>query len=53
MLSGGLAELLMRVADGGEGVFVLPGKENCFEPTAKFAIDGVTEKVKRRYFAIS
>ncbi len=45
MLSGGLAELLTKVAEGEEAVFVLPGKENCFEATAHYAIDGVTEKV--------
>ncbi len=50
MLSGALSELLARVAEGGESVFVLPGRENCFEPSAQFAIDGFTEKVKEGLF---
>ena len=45
MLVGGLAELLMKVADGDEAVFCMPGTENCFEPTAHYGIDGITEKV--------
>ena len=44
MLVGGLAELLMKVADGKEAVFCVPGPENCFEPTAHYGIDGITEK---------
>ena len=48
MLVGGLAELLMKVADGNEAVFCVPGTENCFEPTAHYGIDGITEKVRRR-----
>ena len=46
MLSGGLAEILCRVAEGGEAVFCLPGPDNCFEPAAHYGIDGVTEKVQ-------
>ena len=46
MLVGGLAELLMKVADGNEAVFCVPGTENCFEPTAHYGIDGITEKVR-------
>ena len=45
MLVGGLAELLLKVADGDEAVFCMPGTENCFEPTAHYGIDGITEKV--------
>ena len=45
MLIGGLTELLLKVADGKEAVFALPGSENCFEPTAHYGIDGITEKV--------
>ncbi len=46
MLVSGLADLLTKVAgDSGEAVFCLPGGENCFEPTALYAIDGITEKV--------
>ena len=45
MLSGGLAEILCRLAEGGEAVFCLPGPANCFEPAAHYGIDGVTEKV--------
>ena len=45
MLSGGLAEILCRVAEGGEAVFCIPGPNNCFEPAAHYGIDGVTEKV--------
>ena len=45
MLVGGLAELLMKVADGDEAVLCMPGTENCFEPTAHYGIDGITEKV--------
>lgn len=45
MLIGGLAEMLFKVADGDQAVFCLPGSENCFEPTAHYGIDGITEKV--------
>ena len=45
MLSGGLAEIFCRVAEGGEAIFCLPGPDNCFEPAAHYGIDGVTEKV--------
>jgi len=46
MLSGGLAEILCRVAEGGEAVFCIPGPNNCFEPAAHYGIDGVTEKLR-------
>ena len=46
MVIGGIAELLVRVADGKDMVLALPGPENCFEPTAQYGIDGVTEKVR-------
>lgn len=46
MFCGGLAEILFRVADGNEAVFCLPGSENCFEPSAHYGIDGVTEKLR-------
>ena len=46
MFCGGLAEILFRVADGNEAVFCLPGSDNCFEPSAHYGIDGVTEKVE-------
>ena len=45
MLVGGLAELLTKVADGKEPVLCLPGTENCFQPSAHYGIDGITEKV--------
>lgn len=45
MLVGGLVELLTKIADGKETVFCLPGPDNCFQPTAHFGIDGITEKV--------
>ena len=45
MLVGGLAELLTKVADGKEMFLCLPGTENCFQPSAHYAIDGITEKV--------
>jgi len=45
ILSGGIAELLVKVADGEDAIFCLPSSENSFEPTAHFAIDEVTEKV--------
>ena len=47
MFSGGLAEILCRVAEGGEAIFCLPGPDNCFEPAAHYGIDGVTEKVNK------
>ena len=53
MFCGGLAEILFRVAEGNEAVFCLPGSDNCFEPSAHYGIDGVTEKVMNifdRYF---
>jgi hypothetical protein len=46
MFCGGLAEILFRVADGNEAVFCLPGSDNCFEPSAHYGIDGVTEKLR-------
>jgi len=46
MFCGGLAEILFRVGDGKEAVFCLPGTENCFEPSAHYGIDGVTEKLR-------
>ena len=45
MIVGGLAEILFRVADGDEVIFCLPGPDNCFEASASYGIDGVTEKV--------
>ena len=45
MIVGGLAEILFRVADGEEVIFCLPGPDNCFEASASYGIDGVTEKV--------
>lgn len=45
MLVGGLAELLTKVADGKEPILCLPGTENCFQPSAHYGIDGITEKV--------
>jgi hypothetical protein len=46
---GGIAEALFRAAEGNEAYFCLPGSENCFEPTAHYGIDGVTEKVHFHY----
>ena len=45
MMVGGLAEVIYRVAEGDEAIVCLPGTDNCFEPSAHYAIDGVTEKV--------
>lgn len=45
MMVGGLAEIINRVADGNEMIFCLNGTDNCFEPSAHYGIDGVTEKV--------
>ena len=47
MVAGGLAEILCRVAEGGEIVFCLPGPDNSFEASASYGIDGVTEKVSK------
>jgi len=46
MIVGGLTDVLLRIAENREVVFCFPGSENCFEPNAEYAIDGVTEKVK-------
>merc|ERR1712079_819172 len=46
MFCGGLAEILFRVAEGNEAVFCLPGSDNCFERSAHYGIDGVTEKLR-------
>ena len=46
MVIGGIAELLITVAGGKESVLALPGPENCFDATAQYGIDGVTEKVR-------
>lgn len=40
-------DVLIKIAEGDEAVFCLPGVENCFEPTAHYAIDGVTERVMK------
>lgn len=40
-----LAELLLKLSLGSQAVLCLRGPDSCFEPTAHFAIDGVTEKV--------
>ena len=45
MVVGGLAEILFRVSEGNEAVVCFPGSDNCFEPSAHYGIDGVTEKV--------
>ena len=45
MIIGGLAEILHKVAENGEAIFVLPGPDTCFEATGQYGIDGVTEKV--------
>lgn len=44
ILVNAFAEVLLKMAEGEEAVFCLPGPDNCFEPTAQFAIDGITEK---------
>ena len=46
MVVGGLTEILFRVSEGNEAIVCLPGTDNCFEPSAHYGIDGVTEKVK-------
>ena len=45
MIVGGLSEILIRVSEGDEIIFCLPGPDNCFEASASYGIDGVTEKV--------
>ena len=45
MVVGGIADMLMKLGEGREAILALPGAENCFEPTAQYGIDGVTEKV--------
>lgn len=45
MMVASFAEILLRLADGAPAVFCLPGPDNCFEPTAHYGIDGITEKV--------
>ena len=45
MIIASLVEIFLRLSDGGTATFCLPGSDNCFEPTATFAIDGATEKV--------
>ena len=45
MILASLVEILFRLAEGRPIVFCIPGTNNCFEPTANFAIDGTTEKV--------
>ena len=45
MIVGGLSEILIRVSEGDEVIFCLPGPDNCFEASASYGIDGVTEKV--------
>ena len=45
MIVASLVEILFRLSEGRPAIFCLLGSENCFEPTANFAIDGVTEKV--------
>ena len=45
MIIASLSEILLRLAEGNPATFCLPGSDNCFEPTANFAIDGATEKV--------
>jgi len=45
MIIGGVTDLLLKVSDGDECVLCLPGPNNCFEPTAQYGIDGVTEKL--------
>ena len=51
MVIGGITELLIKVAEGKEAVLCLPGPENCFEPTAQYGIDGVTEKVRMENYS--
>ena len=48
MIIASLSEILLRLAEGNPATFCLPGSDNCFEPTANFAIDGATEKVTSR-----
>ena len=51
MIVGGLSEILIRVSEGEEMIFCLPGPDNCFEASASYGIDGVTEKVHlKKYF---
>ena len=46
MIIASLVEIFLRLSEGGTATFCLPGSDNCFEPTATFAIDGATEKVR-------
>ena len=50
MIVGGLSEILIRVSEGDEIIFCLPGPDNCFEASASYGIDGVTEKVIWKIF---
>ena len=53
MAVGGLTDLLMKIAEGKDAIFALPGSENCFDPTAQYGIDGVTEKVGKLTISLS
>jgi len=50
MMVAGFSEILIRVADGNPAVLCLPGPDNCFEPTAHYGIDGITEKVLKKEY---
>ena len=53
MAVGGLTDLLMKIAEGKDAILALPGSENCFDPTAQYGIDGVTEKVGKLTISLS
>ena len=45
MIVNGLTDILMKAAEGDKVIFCYPGRADCFEATASYGMDGITEKV--------
>ena len=46
MFAHGIVSMFKKIADGGELVLVLPHSATTFEPSKKYGIDGLTERLK-------
>ncbi len=48
MVLGAFCEILLKASEGDRVIFCVPGPDTCFEASAYYGIDGVTEKVHSR-----
>jgi hypothetical protein len=45
MVLGAFCEILLKASEGDRVIFCVPGPDTCFEASAYYGIDGITEKV--------